>query len=46
MENEVVLNGNRLTESQFQEKKEELEKQKGVQVVEVAKDEFKTRLHD
>ena len=46
MEDEVVLNGKKLTESQFVEKKTELEKQKGVQVVEVAKDEYKTRLHD
>lgn len=46
MEDEVVLNGKKLTESQFAEKKTELEKQKGVQVVEVAKDEYKTRLHD
>lgn len=46
MEEEVTLNGNKLTESQFQEKKQEIEKQKGVQIVEVDKGEYKTRLHD
>lgn len=46
MDKEIVLNGNKLTESQFIEKKEELEKQKGVKVVEVSTDEYKTRLQD
>ena len=47
MENEeIILNGNRLTESQFQEKKEEIEKQKGVTLVEVSNNEYRTRLHD
>jgi len=43
---EVTLNGNKLTESQFEEKKQEYENQKGVQVVEVGNKEYKTRLQD
>ena len=43
---EIILNGNKLTESQFEEKKQEYESQKGVQVVEVGNKEYKTRLQD
>ena len=46
MEKEVELNGNKLTESQLVEQKEKLEEKKGVTVVEVATDVYKTRLHD
>jgi len=46
MEEEITLNGNKLTESQFKEKKEQIEKQKGAKVVEVADGEYKTRLQD
>lgn len=46
MENEIELNGQKLTESQFVEKKQELEKQKGVKIVEVSQGVFKTLLQD
>lgn len=45
-ENQVVLNNKQLSESQFQEQKKELEKQKGVKVVEVGNGQFKTRLQE
>jgi len=45
-EKEVVLNGRKLTESQFNEKKQEIEKQKGVLLIEVSPGVFKTRLND
>jgi hypothetical protein len=45
-EKTVEVNGQTLTESQFQEKKEELKKQKGVVLVEVSPGVFKTRLND
>ena len=46
MEQEIILNGQKLTESQFNEKKEEIKKQKGVVLVEVSPGVYKTRLHD
>lgn len=46
MEQEIILNGQKLTESQFNEKKEEIKKQKGVILVEVSPGVYKTRLHD
>lgn len=46
MENEIELNGQKLTEAQFNEKKEELANQKSVQLVEVSPGVFKTRLQD
>lgn len=46
MEQEIILNGQKLTESQFQEKKEEIKKQKGVVLVEVSPGVYKTRLND
>jgi hypothetical protein len=45
-EKEVVLNGQKLTESQFNEKRKEIEIQKGVVLVEVSPGIFKTRLND
>lgn len=45
-EKTVEVNGQTLTESQFQEKKEEISKQKGVVLVEVSPGVFKTRLND
>lgn len=45
-EETVKLNDKELTESQFTEKKEQLEKQKGVQVVRIQENEYKTRLQD
>lgn len=46
MEQEIILNGQKLTESQFNEKKEEIQKQKGIVLVEVSPGVYKTRLHD
>lgn len=46
MEQEIILNGQKLTESQFQEKKEEIKKQKGVTLIEVSPGVYKTRLND
>ena len=43
---EVTLNNKKLTESQFQEEKEKLEKQKGVKVVEVEQGKYKTRIQE
>lgn len=43
---EVTLNNKKLTESEFVEKKEELEKKKGVKVVEVGDKEYRTRLQE
>lgn len=45
-EKEIVLNGQKLTESQFNEKKKEIETQKGMLLVEVSPGVFKTRLND
>jgi hypothetical protein len=45
-EKTVEVNGQTLTESQLQEKKEEISKQKGVVLVEVSKDVYRTRLND
>lgn len=45
-EKTVEVNGQELTESQFQEKKEEISKQKGVVLVEVRPGVYKTRLND
>lgn len=45
-EKEITLNGKKLTESQFEEKKQEIEKQKGVLLIEVSPGVFKTRLND
>jgi hypothetical protein len=45
-EKEIVLNKKKLTEEQFQEEKEKLESNKGIKVVEVGKDEFKTRIQE
>ena len=47
MENqEITLNNKKLNESQFQEEKEKLERMKGVKVVEVNKDTYKTRIQE
>jgi hypothetical protein len=43
---EIELNGQKLTESEFQERKEELTNQKGVKLVEVSPGVFKTLLQD
>jgi len=43
---EIVLNGQKLTESQFNEKKKEIETQKGMLLIEVSPGVFKTRLND
>ncbi len=45
-EKEIVLNGKKLTESQFNEKKKEIETQKGMLLIEVSPGVFKTRLND
>lgn len=45
MEN-VQVNGQILTESQFEEKKEEVAKQKGVTLIEVSPGVYKTKLED
>jgi len=45
-EKEIVLNGQKLTESQFNEKKKEIETQKGMLLIEVSPGVFKTRLND
>ena len=45
-EKTVEVNGQTLTESQLQEKKEEISKQKGIVLVEVSPGVFKTRLND
>lgn len=44
-EKEVVLNGKSMTEEQFQIEKKRLEEKKII-VVEVSKDNYKTRLQD
>jgi len=46
MGQEIILNGQKLTESQFQEKKEEISKQKGIVLVEISPGVFKTQLYD
>lgn len=46
MEKEIILNGQKLTESQFNEKKVEIQNQKGIVLVEVSPGVYKTRLHD
>ncbi len=46
MSDEVTLNGQLLTESELNQKKEEIEKQKGISVVEVSNGEYRTRLQD
>ena len=43
---EIVLNGKILTESQFNEKKKEIETQKGMLLIEVSPGVYKTRLND
>jgi len=45
-EKEVELNGQKLNESQFQEKKEKVESMPQASIVEVAPNVFKTRLRD
>ena len=45
-EKEIVLNGQKLTESQFNEKKKEIETQKGMLLIEVSPGVYKTRLND
>lgn len=45
-ESNVVLNGKKITESQLNEKKEEIKKEKGIDIVEVSKDVYRTRLND
>lgn len=46
MDNEVTLNNQKLNESQFQQEKERLEKMKGVKVVEVNTNQYKTRIQE
>lgn len=46
MEKEIILNGQKLTESQFNEKRVEIQNQKGIVLVEVSPGVYKTRLHD
>jgi len=46
MDKEIVLNGNKITETEFEQRKEEIEKQKGVKLVEVTKDQYRTLLQD
>ena len=45
-ENTVTFNGRLLTESQLQSEKERVERERGVDIIEVKKDEYKTRLQD
>ena len=45
-EKEIVFNGQKLTESQFNEKKKEIETQKGMLLIEVSPGVYKTRLND
>ena len=43
---EYEVNGQKLNEAQFQEKKEEIAKQKGAVLVEVSPGVYKTKLND
>jgi len=45
-EKKIKLNEQFLTEEEFQKKKEEIEKQKDAELVEVAPNEYKLRLRD
>jgi len=45
-EKEIILNKKKLTEAEFEQEKEKLEENKGVKVVEVNKNEFKTRIQE
>lgn len=40
----VILNGKVITNEEFEEKKKEVKKQKGVKIVEVSNNIYKTRL--
>jgi hypothetical protein len=46
MENKIIFNGKELTEEEFEEEKKKLTEKKGVKLVEVTKNEYKTRLLD
>lgn len=43
-DSKIELNGKRLTESQFQEKKKKLEKKPGVKVVRVGENRYRTQI--
>jgi hypothetical protein len=45
-DSKVILNGNELTQEQFEEQKKKLEEQKGVSIVEVSDKNYKTKLYD
>ncbi|NTW90994.1 MAG: hypothetical protein HGA35_03555 [Erysipelotrichaceae bacterium] len=45
-EKEIVLNNKKVTETQFETEKQKLEENKGVKVVEVNKNEYKTRIQE
>lgn len=45
-EEKVVFNGKEITVEKFQEEKKELESQKGVKVVEVQPNQYKTRIQE
>jgi hypothetical protein len=40
----VILNGKEITEEDLEKKKEEIEKEKDIKLVEVSKNEYKTRI--
>jgi hypothetical protein len=42
----IILNGVELTESEFNLKKQEIDKQKGVQLIQESTGIYKTRLYD
>ena len=42
----IKLNGVILTLKQFEEKKKEIENQKGIKLIEVAPNEYKTKFYD
>ncbi len=44
MEEVIILNGKEISKKEFEEKKKEIEEEKGVQLVEVQKNVYKTRI--
>jgi hypothetical protein len=46
MEEKIVLNGRKITEEAFEEKKKKVEKMRNAQLVEVSPNNYRIRLHD